>query len=100
MPLLRLLSRVAFICNVCFVLASVIQRVPHPPEGAAVSLVIVLGFLLSIVVNGVVTVWLGAFLITRRWKRVDVPVWLMVVNFLFFVLQIILIIKGDDSFHT
>ncbi|HXB91798.1 MAG TPA: hypothetical protein VNU72_05895 [Puia sp.] len=92
MRLLRLLSRVAFICNVCFLLASFIQWLPHPPEGEIVTQIIVLGYLLSIVVNIVVNCWVIAMLLFRRSKLASVPLWLLIVNFIFFVLQIILFI--------
>jgi len=92
MQLLRLLSRVAFICNICFLLASFIQWLPNPPEGGLVSLVIVLGYLLSIFVNVVVNCWVLFMLMTRRLRAASVPVWLLVVNFIFFILQLLLLI--------
>jgi len=92
MQLLRLLSRVAFICNICFLLASFIQWLPNPPEGGLISMVIVLGYLLSIFVNVVVNIWVVTLLTTRRLRAANVPVWLLVVNFAFFLLQLLLII--------
>jgi len=92
MPLLRLLSRVAFICNICFLLASFVQWLPNPPEGGLVSMIIVLGYLLAILVNTVVNVWVIAGLMVRRLKKGMVPTWLMIVNFAFFVLQLLLLL--------
>ena len=92
MQLLRLLSRVAFICNICFLLASFIQWLPNPPEGGLISMVIVLGYLLSIFVNVVVNLWVITLLTARRLRAANVPVWLLVVNFAFFLLQLLLII--------
>lgn len=88
MPVLRLLSRVAFICNVCWLLASFIQWLPHPPEGEAVTSIIVMGYIGSIVSNLVVNVWVVAAFLVGRLRRQQVPVWLLVVNALFCLTQI------------
>jgi len=94
MRLLRLFSRVAFICNICFLLASAIQWIPHPPEGELVSTVIILGYILAILVNALVNLWLLAILILRKGpdaRKGLPPRWLMIVNLLFFVLQLIIL---------
>src|SRR5580698_11664931 len=57
MQALKLLVRVAFICNVCFLLASLIRWLPNPPEGQLVSTVIVMGYLMGLPVNGIVLGW-------------------------------------------
>jgi hypothetical protein len=92
MRLLRLLSRVAFICNICFLLASFIQYIPNPPEGGWVSTVIVMGYLLSILVNVVVNCWLIGLLFAKKVRTTGVPIWLLIVNFAFFILQLLLLI--------
>jgi hypothetical protein len=92
MQVLRLLSRVAFICNVCFILASFIQWLPYKVEGGAVSLIIVLGYLLAILVNVAVNVSVLLLLLIGRLRKAGIPVWLVIVNFLFFILQITLFI--------
>ena len=98
MRLLRLLSRVAFICNICFLLASFIQYLPHPPEGGWVSTVIVLGYMLSILVNVVVNCWLIVLLLIKRLRAALVPAWLLIVNAIFFILQLALFISNQN--HT
>ena len=92
MRLLRLLSRVAFICNICFLLASFVQWLPNPPEGGVVSMIIILGYLVAILVNTVVNVWVIALFLSRRLIRDAVPTWLLIVNFLFFSIQLTLFI--------
>jgi hypothetical protein len=94
MRVLRLLSRVAFICNICFLLASFIQWIPNPPEGEVISVIIVLGYLLSIFINTLVNIWVLLALLTRRLRYGMVPLWLLIVNALFFILQIILYIQS------
>jgi hypothetical protein len=92
MRVLRLLSRVAFICNICFLLASFIQWIPNPPEGEVISMIIVLGYLLSIFINTLVNVWVLLALLTRSLHHGMIPLWLLIVNGLLFILQIILYI--------
>jgi hypothetical protein len=92
MRLLRLLSRVAFICNVCFLLASLVQYLPHPPEGEIISSIIVLGYFLSVIVNVLVNLTLLILFIFGKLKTAGVPVWLLIVNFLFFIVQFIVIV--------
>ena len=92
MRLLRFLSRVAFICNVCFLLASFIQWLPNPPEGPLISLVILMGYVLSILINWVVNLSLLVLLILGRLRKAQVPVWLLVINLIFFLIQLYLIL--------
>ena len=60
MGLFRMLTRSAFICNVCFLLAIFIlwmrQSVNIINPGLA-SLIIVMGFVLSIILNLIVNIW-------------------------------------------
>ena len=92
MRLLRLLSRVAFICNICFLLASFVQWLPNPPEGGVVSMILILGYLLAILVNTLVNVWVMTLFVTRRLIKDAVPTWLLIANFLFFSIQLTLFI--------
>ena len=93
MGILRLLSRLAFICNICFLLASFVQWLPHPPEGVIVSNIIVLGWIVSILVNIIVNAWAFFLLIFGKLGKALVPAWLLIVNFIFFVIQLILFLK-------
>jgi hypothetical protein len=92
MQLLRLLSRVAFICNICFLAASFIQWLPNPPEGEPVATVIVMGYLLSALFNIIVNLWVLGLLLVKRLRAAAVPLWLLIVNFGFFMLQLTLLI--------
>lgn len=92
MKLLSLLTKVAFICNVCFLFASFVQWLPNPPEGEIVSEIIILGYVLAILINLLVNTWLFFLFISRKWKKALVPVWLLIVNLLFFVVQVSLIL--------
>jgi hypothetical protein len=92
MKLLRLLTKVAFICNICFLLASFVQWLPNPPEGEMVSVIIILGYVLAILVNLLVNCWLLILLVAGNLKKALVPTWLLIINFLFFIVQLLLIL--------
>jgi len=98
MRVLRLLSRVAFICNICFVLASLIQWLPHrkETEGMSADIVLsnifVLGFILSIVINIIVNAGIVFLFILGRLRAAAIPVWLLIINALFFLWQVVLFI--------
>ena len=94
MQVVRFLSRVAFICNICFLLASFVQWLPHPPEGELVSQLIVLGWLLSILFNTIVNVLIIILFVFKRLRRAAIPVWLLIANFVFFILQVLLLIHS------
>ena len=89
-------SRVAFICNVCFVLVWVMRYYPVLEEGRpsdAVSLVLILGILIATVLNLVVNLFVLVFLLQRKpvWKHF--PGWLIIANFLFLLPQTILFLR-------
>jgi hypothetical protein len=90
MRLLRFLSRLAFICNICFLLVSLLRYVPAPPDNALVSDIIVLGYFGPIAVNLFVNVIVILLFLLRRVWASGVPRWLLITNFVFFVLQILL----------
>ena len=92
MRLFRLLSRVAFICNVCFVLTAFVQWLPHPPEGDLISTIVILGYFLAMLINILLNFSLIILWVFGKLAAAQIPIWLMIVNFLFFVLQSILII--------
>jgi len=90
MRLLRLLSRVAFICNICFLLASLDQYLPNPPEGQIISTIIVLGYILAILVNVVVNGWILVAWAFRK-RPLDIPRWLWIINLIFLVVQLVIL---------
>lgn len=96
MGVLRFLSRVAFICNLCFLLMSFSQWLPQLPDNALTSNLIVLGFVVSITVNIFVNLILILLFLFRRLRRTGIPVWLMIVNFLFFAVQLAIFILNRN----
>ncbi|HEY4335661.1 MAG TPA: hypothetical protein VGM89_07180 [Puia sp.] len=90
--MLRFLSRVAFICNLCFLLVSFSQWLPQFPENALTSDIVVLGWLVSISVNIFVNLILLVLFVTGRLRKTGIAPWLIIVNFIFFALQLTLLI--------
>jgi hypothetical protein len=97
MRLFRLLSRVAFIFNVCFLLSAFVLWLPHPPEDNLIASVIPIVYLMAIVINVLLTLSLITLFVIGKFQAARIPVWLLIVNFLFFIVQSILIIKTTQQ---
>lgn len=93
MPKLLFFSRVALLCNLSFVVAFLMHYSPKVSNGFVPSTIIILGFVLSIVIN--ILINMLYILITLADKPIShfVPQWLIITNFLFFLFQAILLIK-------
>lgn len=86
------LSKIAFICNLCFIGALAIREM-EAMQDPVVSTILIAGLVLSIPAN-VMTLFLYAVvLIQRKPIRNFIPVWLAISNFLFITFQIYMIIR-------
>ena len=85
-------SRVAFICNVCFLLTFILQYSTWLPSQALSSTIIILGNVFALFLNLVVNILYGIMMINHRSLH-DIPRWLMIANFIFFIIQIILLLQ-------
>ena len=94
MALLRMLSRSALICNVCFMLALGILWLKHPMDSdpGISSLIIVMGFFLAIILNIIVNGWL-LFLRLVKKPTEQIPRVLIYINGGFLIIQLILLLK-------
>jgi hypothetical protein len=92
MAFLRLLNRAAFICNICFLFAIFLLWYRQPVNPGLSSLIIAMGFLLSIVLNIVVNIWLILLWIFKK-PFAGIPRLLIYLNGGFLIIQIILLIK-------
>src|ERR1700722_9406177 len=90
MRLVRFLSRVAFICNICFLVSSLRQWILLPLDNQLASDVIVLGLLVSVVLNVIVNLVVLVLLFIGKLRTAAIPMWLLVVNLIFFIGQILL----------
>jgi hypothetical protein len=93
MPRLLFFSRVAFLCNICFLITFLMRYVPALKEGLFVSTIIVIGLVMSIVINLIINLFYLLVAVADKPISHYVPTWLIVINFLFFVFQVILLIK-------
>ena len=91
MPLLRVLSRSAFICNICFLISLVLLLIRDPVSPGLASLIIAMGFVLSILLNVVVNISVAVVLLRKKPLR-EIPRFLLYANALFLVIQITLLI--------
>jgi hypothetical protein len=93
MQAVKFLSRVAFICNICFLLTIILIWLKHPPEGAVVSLVIILGYFLAVLFNGMANLCYLLLIFTGRSRLRMIPAWLVIANFLILILQLVLFLR-------
>jgi hypothetical protein len=63
---------------------------PTPPEGNTLSTIIVLGWMLSILVNIMVNGWLLVVWAFRK-GMLDIPRWLWIVNLVFLIVQLVIL---------
>lgn len=92
MGLLRMLNRSAFICNVCFLLAILILRIRQPVDPGLASLIIVMGFVLSIIFNAIVNLWHLARWFSKKSLK-EIPRIFIYLNSGFLIIQLILLLK-------
>ena len=85
--------RVTFICNVCLLLTWLTKYASFLPEGFISSTVIVLGIGLSLILNILLHIVLLVLLVMRKPVWQYFPRWLIIVNFLFLIAQLILFLK-------
>jgi hypothetical protein len=92
MGLLRMFSRAAFICNICFLLAVGVLMHKNLVSPELSSPILVMGFFLSVFLNLLVNIWL----LTRRVQKkpsAALPDFLIYANACFLVIQLILLFK-------
>ena len=93
MPKILFLSRAALICNICFLITLLMHYIPAIASGIFSSTLIILGTVMAIVINVLMNILYLIIVFYGRPIRKFVPVWLISVNFLFLILQVILLIK-------
>lgn len=86
-------SRVAFICNLCFVVTAFMHYLPRLSNGWLTSTVIILGNTMAIGINILMNILYIASIAGKRGLTRLVPRWLLVANFVFLILQIILLVR-------
>lgn len=93
MPRLLFFSRVAFICNICFLLTWVMRYGPPIPQGHVATTVLILGIGLSVFLNVIINLFIIVLLAQRKLQKEHIPQWLVIANALFLIAQLILLVK-------
>lgn len=97
---LLFLSRVAFICNLFFLLAFSLRIYDWLKIEDIRSTIIIAGWVLSVIFNPAVNLcYLVLFWVNKK-KLAIVPAWLIVMNILFLMLQLIFLLSlnTDNNF--
>lgn len=94
------LSRVALICNVFFLLSLSLLLYNWIHNTEVVSFISIIGYILAGIFNPVtVVLYLFLFMVSRK-KLSVVPGWIILLNVLFLVLQLLYIVYLNDTQHT
>jgi len=88
MPRLLFLSRIAFICNVFFVLAFTLHLSNWIRNEDITSSILILGYLLGFILNPIVNIVYLLLALFRRKFIPAVPAWLVMGNVMFLLIQI------------
>lgn len=89
MQLVRFLLKLAFICNCCFLLIAVLQRVDAEGQFKSVTASLAsLGILLAPYLNVICILLAGLFLLLRRIRWKALPPWVFISNIVILLLQI------------
>ena len=94
------LSRVAFICNICFVIAFSLQLTNWIKNEDLTSMIVMIGYVMGIVLNPFVVICYCAVFGISKLKLKAVPSWLITANILFLVIEVLFIFYLNDTKHT
>lgn len=84
-------TRMAFICNMLFILCLIIQRtydfLPHKDLS---SMVVLLGWIVAPIQNLIANIWYGLVLVSK--STIRLPLWISVTNSILLIIQFIVFI--------
>ena len=96
---LLFLSRLAFLCNICFILAFSLQISNWLSNQDLKGTILMIGYILAVLFNPLVNLcYLFLFLLRKKFWQ-TVPAWLITANILFLVMQIFFILYLNDQQH-
>ena len=98
--MLLFFSRVAFICNICFLLAFSVQLTDWIKNEDISSMVALIGYVMGFIINPLLILSYFLLLIFSRKRLKSVPSWLLTANILFLVIQILYILYLNDTRHS
>src|SRR5215212_7887286 len=97
---LLFLSRVAFICNICFLIAFSIQMTNWIRNEELTSMIGMIGYIMGFLINPFTVLCYLVFFIISRSKLKIIPSWLITANILFLVIQLLYIFYLNDTKHS
>jgi len=96
---LLFLSRLAFICGICFLLSLAIQISNRGGNEAISSTIIIIGFVIGLLVVPATLICYVVVLVKK--KILPVPLWLVISNIVFmFILMLYIIFINVEGNHT
>lgn len=93
------LSRIAFVCNIFFLLALLLMWRNFIGNPVWVSTIGIAGYFLVAVFNPLANLWCFILLLRKR-LLLYIPRWLAIFNFIFLLLQLQYILFLNDTFHS
>ena len=98
---LLFLSRLSFICCICFFIAFTIQLSNWIKNEDAISLMVLIGYVMGFLINPITIICYLVVFFSARTKLKLIPSWLMTANIIFFVLQVFyFIFFQNDTRHS
>ena len=98
---LLFLSRLSFICCVCFFIAFTIQLSNWIKNEDAISLMVLIAYVMGFLINPITIICYLIVFIRSRAKLKLIPSWLLTANIIFFVLQVFyFIFFQNDTRHS
>lgn len=85
---LLFLIKVAFICNIIFLITVAIHFIPVHSNNDLLSTLIIIGLILAPCINTIVNLMVGYLFLFQQKKLNTLPFWLCISNAVFWVLQL------------
>lgn len=89
---LLFLSRLAFICNLFFLLSASLQVYDWAQNSEVNSTILIIGYFLALLLNPLTNLFYLVAAMLRKKLTEAVPLWLIISNIIFLVIQLLFII--------
>src|SRR5690606_17573619 len=86
------LSRLAFICNLFFLLSASLQVYDWAQNSEVNSTILIIGYFLALLLNPLINLFYLVAAMLRKKLTESVPLWLIISNIIFLVIQLLFII--------
>jgi hypothetical protein len=90
---IRVFSKMAFLCNMCFLMATLMQFFHFHVQGEMVATIIIIGYLVAFFVNLVANLWALLLWYKKELRNLQIPQWLLYSNLFLLIPEFILLIK-------